>query len=171
MIEQTFSATRCRDTRKPREGECPGVCFYRCEVCGALFPVTRGLGMDAGNEAREIICCGKKAVRLLPLSQEKAGDSLEEDKNKVGEPEKKPDNDGLKNKDSGPKTEKCTGNTDKVDREIEKLKKRKKELESQLRTEEDEGKRRSLEGELAQVERELSQKDNDGYRRQHTVFS
>ena len=76
MIEQTFSATRCRDTRKPREGECPGVCFYRCEVCGALFPVTRGLGMDAGNEAREIICCGKKAVRLLLLSQEKAGDSL-----------------------------------------------------------------------------------------------
>ena len=68
---------------------------------------------------------------------EKAGDSLEEDKNKVGEPEKKPDNDGLKNKDSGPKTEKCTGNTDKRYREIEKLKKRKKELESQLRTEED----------------------------------
>ena len=41
MIEQTFSATRCRDTRKPREGECPGVCFYRCEVCGALFPVSQ----------------------------------------------------------------------------------------------------------------------------------
>ena len=102
---------------------------------------------------------------------EKAGDSLEEDKNKVGEPEKKPDNDGLKNKDSGPKTEKCTGNTDKVDREIEKLKKRKKELEIQLLTEEDAGKSISLEVELAQVERELSQKDNDAYRRQHTVFS
>lgn len=76
MMEQTFSATRCRDTRKPREGECPGVCFYCCEVCGALFPVTRGLGMDAGIEKREIICCGKKAVRLHPMSQENADDFL-----------------------------------------------------------------------------------------------
>ena len=89
----------------------------------------------------------------------------------MGQPEAKPDGDNLKNKDSGKKTEKCTGNTDKVDREIEKLKKRKKELESQLRTVEDEGKRKSLESQLAQVERELRQKDNDGYRRQHTVFS
>ena len=44
-------------------------------------------------------------------------------------------------------------------------------MESQLRTVEDEGKRKSLESQLAQVERELRQKDNDGYRRQHTVFS
>lgn len=71
MIEQTFSATRCRDTRKPREGECPGVCFYRCEVCGALFPVTRGLGMDAGNEAREIICCGKKLCGCFSCPRKK----------------------------------------------------------------------------------------------------
>ena len=35
----------------------------------------------------------------------------------------------------------------------------------------DEMKARELEKELAQVERELSRKDNDTYRRQHTVFS
>ena len=51
------------------------------------------------------------------------------------------------------------------------IKKRKKELEGQLRTEQDETRRQSLESELAQVERELSQKDNDAYRRQHTVFT
>ena len=116
----------------------------------------------------------KNNVRKPDMDQyipEKGSDSPEADGKKVGQPEAKPDGDNLKNKDSGKKTEKCTGNTDKVDREIEKLKKRKKELESQLRTVEDEGKRKSLESQLAQVERELRQKDNDGYRRQHTVFS
>ncbi len=116
----------------------------------------------------------KNNVRKPDMDQyipEKGSDSPEADGKKVGQPEAKPDGDNLKNKDSGKKIEKCTGNTDKVDREIEKLKKKKKELESQLRTVEDEGKRKSLESQLAQVERELRQKDNDGYRRQHTVFS
>ena len=72
--------------------------------------------------------------------------------------------------DSDKKVEKCTGNTDRVDREIEKLKKKKKELEGQLQSETDDKKIKELEKKLAQVERELSQKDNDGYRRQHTVF-
>lgn len=128
---------------------------------------------EAPQEQKEAKASGSN-MRKPDMDQyipEKAGDSPEADGKKAGVPEAEPDGDGLKNKDSGKKTEKCTANTDKVDREIEKLKKKKKELESQLRTEEDEGKRRSLEGELAQVERELRQKDNDGYRRQHTVFS
>lgn len=62
MIEQTFSARRCRDTRKPLAKECPDVVFYRCPVCGALFPVTGGQAL----EEKEIFCCQKKAERLLP---------------------------------------------------------------------------------------------------------
>ena len=128
---------------------------------------------EVPQEQKEVKAA-KNNVRKPDMDQyipEKGSDSPEVDGKKVGQPEAKPDGDNLKNKDSGKKTEKCTGNTDKVDREIEKLKKRKKELESQLRTVEDEGKRKSLESQLAQVERELRQKDNDGYRRQHTVFS
>lgn len=92
MIEQTFSARRCRDTRKPREMECPDVVFYRCKACGALFPVTGGRsegdrpairdiqeGTDPvhGADSREIICCGQKAERLAPASPESAKDSLQ----------------------------------------------------------------------------------------------
>ena len=69
------------------------------------------------------------------------------------------------------KEERWEGNTDKVDREIKELKQKKKELESRLRTETNEAQAEALEKELANVERELSQKDNDSYRRQHTVFS
>ena len=69
------------------------------------------------------------------------------------------------------KVEECTANTDKVDREIEKLKKKKEQLEQKIVSEKDEKKREKLEKELAFVEAELSQKDNDGYRRRHTIFS
>lgn len=69
------------------------------------------------------------------------------------------------------KAESCTGNTDQVDREIENLKKKRDELERQISAETDDAKVKELEQQLAQVERELSQKDNDTYRRQHTVFS
>ena len=68
--------------------------------------------------------------------------------------------------------EKCVGNTDRVDREIRKLKEKKQQLMQQIRTASgEEEKVRVLEKKLAQVESELSQKDNDLYRRQHTVFS
>ena len=70
-----------------------------------------------------------------------------------------------------PAKETCRGNTDKVNREIKELKQKKKELESRLRTETNEAQAEALEKELAKVERELSQKDNDSYRRQHTIFS
>lgn len=83
MIEQTFSARRCRDTRKPREKECPDVIFYQCGVCGSLFPVTGGrskpeeeIGMASAADNREIICCGQKAERLVPVSAESAGNRL-----------------------------------------------------------------------------------------------
>jgi len=68
------------------------------------------------------------------------------------------------------KTEPCTGNTDKVDREIQKLKKKKEQLEQQIQSETDEKKVEKLKKELSQVEGELRQKDNEAYRRQHTVF-
>lgn len=69
------------------------------------------------------------------------------------------------------KAEKCTADTSKVDREIERLKKKKGQLEKQIHSAKDEKKIKALEKELQQVEKELQQKDNDGYRRQHTVFS
>lgn len=68
-------------------------------------------------------------------------------------------------------SEKTTADTDRVDREIEKLKKERERLVQQLRAETDETRARELERKLAQVEDALRQKDNDAYRRQHTVFS
>lgn len=66
----------------------------------------------------------------------------------------------------------CTGNTDQVDREIRKLKEKAQQLEQQIRAASgDEKKVSDLEKKLAQVQSELSQKDNDTYRRQHTIFS
>lgn len=72
---------------------------------------------------------------------------------------------------SGQKAETCTGSTDKVDREIEKLKKKQEELKRQINAETDDARIQELEEQLAQVEGELRQKDNDAYRRRHTVFS
>ena len=74
-------------------------------------------------------------------------------------------------KAEGDKAERCTGNTDQVDREIERLRRRKETLERQISSQADDVKIKELEGKLAQIERELAQKDNDAYRRQHTVFS
>lgn len=86
MIEQTFSARRCRDTRKPLADQCPDVSFYRCPDCGALFPVTGGRAADGktpkgtapdnavpkegGPSGFEIVCCGRKAEWLKPVSAE-----------------------------------------------------------------------------------------------------
>lgn len=69
------------------------------------------------------------------------------------------------------KAELCRGSTDKVDREIERLKRKQDELERQVDIETDPIKVKTLAQTLAQVERELAQKDNEMYRRQHTVFS
>ena len=69
-------------------------------------------------------------------------------------------------------TRTCTGNTDQVDREIRKLKEKAQQLEQQIQAASgDEEKKAALEKKLAQVKSELSQKDNDTYRRQHTIFS
>lgn len=68
------------------------------------------------------------------------------------------------------KPEITTASTDQVDREIEQLKKRQEQLEQQLQTAVPE-RAEAIQQQLDQVERELAQKDNDTYRRQHTVFS
>ena len=85
--------------------------------------------------------------------------------------EKSPNPDAPKRKDEDNKAESCTANTDKVDREIKQLRQKENELEARLRTEKDASRAEALEQELAKVERELNLKDNDRYRRQHTVFS
>lgn len=97
----------------------------------------------------------------------------EEGKRKVhfDDPDQDKEPKGPEKKEPEKKTEKCVGNTDKVDREIEKLKRKQKELKQKINSETDEVKLKELKGKLAQVERELKQKDNDGYRRSHTVFS
>lgn len=68
------------------------------------------------------------------------------------------------------KAETTTANTDKVDQELENLRKRQEELTQQLRAAAPE-QAEELQRQLDQVNRELSQKDNDAYRRQHTIFS
>ncbi len=72
-----------------------------------------------------------------------------------------------------PKTERCTADTGRVDREIEMLREERKRLEQQLRAanDSDPQKAAELQQKLAALESELAQKDNDAYRRQHTVFS
>lgn len=66
----------------------------------------------------------------------------------------------------------CTGNTDQVDREIRKLKEKAQQLKQQIQAASgDEKKVSDLVKKLAQVQSELSRKDNDTYRRQHTIFS
>lgn len=70
-----------------------------------------------------------------------------------------------------PKTERCTADTGNVDREIEKLKAEKEKLQQQLRAADNPQEAAKLQQRLASLEGELAQKDNDTYRRQHTVFS
>ena len=103
---------------------------------------------------------GKESAGLYRVGQDENGrrkffyDNPKAEENSRGEPAK------------------CVGNTDAVDREIRKLKEKKQELEQQLQSAAgDEKKIRELEKKLTLVEQELSQKDNDTYRRQHTVFS
>lgn len=88
-----------------------------------------------------------------------------------GQPDNPSDAPAPARKDGKDKAERCTGSTDQVDREIERLKKRQNELKQQLGAQADGARREELERELARVERELAQKDNDTYRRRHTVFS
>lgn len=109
-----------------------------------------------------------EAAEDAPASPEAAGTPEEEDPEKDGEA-KVPGK--AAPPDKGGKEEKCVGNTDAVDREIKRLKEKKETLEAKLDRETDGTRREALERQLAQVENELRQKDNDAYRRQHTVFT
>lgn len=105
----------------------------------------------------------------------KTGNADEEEQPKAKADSPDENGDGKRPKvnadNSGKPAEKCTGNTDGVDKEIKRLKEKKKQLEQQIQSAAgDEQKVKDLEKKLAQVESELSQKDNDAYRRQHTLF-
>lgn len=69
-----------------------------------------------------------------------------------------------------PEKEVVTANTDKVDREIKDLRDKAKILGQKLRSA-DENTAADIQRQLEQVTAELAQKDNDEYRRQHTVFT
>ena len=131
---------------------------------------------------------GKKPNGLYRIGQDENGNRkiFFDDPNKSGradgkkEPEVDEDRskeaaDGKEPKIAGNnqgKPEKCVGNNDKVEQEIRKLKEKKQQLEQQMQSASgDEKKIQELEKKLRQVEQELIQKDNDSYRRQHTVFS
>lgn len=78
---------------------------------------------------------------------------------------------GVNADNPGKPTEECTGDTNQVDREIKELKEKKQQLERQVQLASGDGEKvKELQRKLAQVEMELSQKDNDTYRRQHTIF-
>ncbi len=68
-------------------------------------------------------------------------------------------------------SDRVTGSTDKVDAEIRKLKKQLSELEARLASEQDPAKYKELQKQISALEDELKKKDNDAYRRKHTVFS
>lgn len=69
-----------------------------------------------------------------------------------------------------PEEETVTANTDNVDREIKNLRNKAQMLSRKLSSA-DEGTAEEIQRELEQVNAELAQKDNDEYRRQHTVFT
>ena len=74
------------------------------------------------------------------------------------------------NDDNEPKEETVTGNTDNVDREIKNLRNKAQMLSRRISSA-DEETAEEIQRELEQVNAELAQKDNDEYRRQHTVFT
>lgn len=74
------------------------------------------------------------------------------------------------NNPNEPEEETVTANTDKVDREIKNLRNKEQMLSQKLRSA-DESTAADIRRELEQVTAELVQKDNDEYRRQHTVFT
>lgn len=71
---------------------------------------------------------------------------------------------------NGSEKETVTANTDRVDREIKTLRNKAQTLSQKLRSA-DESAAADIRRELEQVNAELAQKDNDEYRRQHTVFT
>lgn len=73
-------------------------------------------------------------------------------------------------KENEPKEETVTANTDSVDHEIKNLRNKAQMLIRKLRSA-DESEAEKIQRELEQVNAELAQKDNDEYRRQHTVFT
>lgn len=79
------------------------------------------------------------------------------------------DNKSNDNKDE-PEEDTVTANTDSVDREIKDLRNKAQMLGQKLRSADDET-AGEIRRELEQVNAELAQKDNDEYRRQHTIFT
>lgn len=127
------------------------------------------MGKDEAGQPKIYFDDPVKSVDAAPES-DNAPDTAQKSDNPSDET---PDNNvkGSQNKNADKKVERCVGSTDKVDREIERLKKKRATLEQQLSAETEEGKIKQLEQQLTQVESELRRKDNDTYRRQHTVFS
>ncbi len=78
--------------------------------------------------------------------------------------------DDEKSRSDDPERNTITANTDKVDREIKALRDKEQVLMQKLRSA-DGSAAEDIRRELEQVTAELAQKDNDGYRRQNTVFS
>lgn len=74
------------------------------------------------------------------------------------------------NDENKPEEETVTANTDNVDREIKNLRNKAQTLRQKLRCADEEA-AEDIRRELEQVNAELAQKDNDEYRRQHTVFT
>lgn len=72
--------------------------------------------------------------------------------------------------DNESEEETVTANTDSVDREIKNLRNKAQKLNQKLRSA-DENTAKEIRRELEQITAELAQKDNDEYRRQHTVFT
>lgn len=113
-----------------------------------------------------------KPIGLYELSYDEEGNP-KIDYDSPEKPEDQPEKKSGGSSDKKPeksRSESCTANTDKVDREIERLRKRAEQLEQRIASAEG-NERERLEKQLKSVQSELSRKDNDSYRRQHTIFS
>lgn len=127
-------------------------------------------GEIAGKEPEKIAETGEKLYsrdEYIPSEEDKPIGLYSLSQDDEGNPKIEYDSPERSDKS---KSESCTGNTDKVDREIKRLKKKAEQLRQRINF--SDGKERErLERQLKSIQMELSQKDNDNYRRQHTLFS
>lgn len=117
----------------------------------------KGSGMIPENRDEYVPSEEKEPIGLYSVSPDENGDprvSFDSEKSKSDDPE----------------SDTITANTDKVDREIKSLRDKEQALRQKLRSA-DESAAEDIRRELEQVTAALAQKDNDGYRRQNTVFT
>ncbi len=108
----------------------------------------------------------KEPIGIYKVSSDEAGTKMVD----FDAPKQERDYSEPENSGNNEISESCTGNTDAVDREIKLLKEKQQILAAKLRGA-DESEAVHIQKQLDSITNELSLKDNESYRREHTIFS